>query len=103
MKNTALPNYSKLPPRPVFHVVAESDCALLVMVVVMVLLVVGNMRVMMIMEEVETKHPIKSSNNHQVIIFPTSSIIVTSVRFQPCTPPIIWKVMFGKNKVSPAS
>ena len=68
MKDTALSNHSKLPPRPVFHVVAESDCALVVMVVVnvMVLLVVGNMRVMMIMEEVEAKYP--SSLNPQTII-----------------------------------
>ena len=34
---------------------------------------------------------------------PTSSTIVTSVRFHPCTPPIIWKDMLGKSKVSPGS
>ena len=34
---------------------------------------------------------------------PTSSMIVTSVRFHPCTPPIIWKDMLGKSKVSPGS
>ena len=34
---------------------------------------------------------------------PTSSTIVTSVRFHPCTPPIIWKDMLGKSMVSPGS
>merc|ERR550519_3170870 len=28
MKNTAFSNHPKLPPRPIFHVVAEPDCAL---------------------------------------------------------------------------
>ena len=54
MKNTALPNDPKLPPRPVFHVVAEPDCALVDGGGGGVIMVERNMRVMMIMEEVET-------------------------------------------------
>ena len=83
MKNTALSNDTKLSARPIVHVVAEPNCALTDN---------GHLG-----GEEHGGDPYK--NPH----FPTSSLIVTSVRFHPWTPPIIWKVRLGNSKVSPAS